>query len=55
MRPKFCSFDAMLFNVNLLIKTDSTVICIHCMLECVFYEPFSLQNCKFGRYFMLIG
>ena len=37
----FCSFGAMLFIVNLLIKTDSTVICVPCMLEHVSYDPFS--------------
>ena len=52
----FCSFGAMLFIVNLLIKTDSTgVFCVPCMPEHVCYEPFSLKNCRFGRYFMLIG
>ena len=51
----FCSFGAELFIINLLIKTDSTVICVLCMLEHICYEPFSLQNCRFGRYFMLIG
>ena len=45
----------MLFIVNLLIKTDSTIICVPCMLEHVRYEPFSLKNCRFGRYLMLIG
>ena len=39
----FCSFDAMLFIVNLLIEMDSTVICVPCMLEHVCYEPFSLK------------
>ena len=39
-----CSFGAMLFIVNLLIKTDSTVICVPCMLEHVSYEPFSLKK-----------
>ena len=39
----FSSFGALLFIVNLLIKTDSTVICVHCMLQHVCYEPFSLQ------------
>ena len=34
----FCSFGAMLFIVNLLINTDSTVICVPCMLEHVCYE-----------------
>ena len=29
----FCSFGAILFIVNLLIKTDSIVICVPCMLE----------------------
>ena len=42
-------FGAMLFIVNLLIKTDSTVICVPCMLEHVCYKPFSLQNYRFGR------
>ena len=51
----FCSFNAMLFIVNLLLKTDSTVTCVPCMLEHACYEPFSLKNCKFGRYLMFIG
>ena len=29
----FCSFGAMLLIVNLLIETDSTVICVPCMLD----------------------
>ena len=33
----------MLFSVILLMKTDSTVICVPCMLEHVYYEPFSLK------------
>ena len=41
----FFSFGAMLLIVNLLIKTDSTVIRVPCMLEHVCYEPFSLNNC----------
>ena len=36
-------------------KTDSTVICVPCMLEHVFYQPNSFKNCRFGRYLMLIG
>ena len=54
----FCSWGAMLFVVNLLIKTDSTVICVPFMLEHVCYEPFSLKNCRSGRYrryLVLIG
>ena len=51
----FCSFGAMLFIVNLLIKTDCTVISDPCMLEHVCYEPFSLKHCRFRRYLMLIG
>ena len=39
----FCSFGARLFIVNLLIKTDPTVICVPCLLEYVCYEPFSLK------------
>ena len=39
-----CSFGAMLFIVNLLIKTDSTVIYVRCMLEHVCYQPFSLKK-----------
>ena len=38
----------------LLVKTDSTVIYVPCMLEHVRYEPFSLKNCRFGKYLMLI-
>ena len=51
----FCSFGAMLFIVNLLITTDPTDICVPCMLEHLCYDPFSLQNCRFKRYLMLIG
>ena len=51
----FCSFGAMLFIVNLLVKTDSTVICVPCMLELVCYEPLSLKNCEFVRHRRLIG
>ena len=50
MSSIFFSFGAMLFTVNLLIKTDSTAICVPCMLEHVCYEPLSLKNCRFGRY-----
>ena len=55
MCPAFLSFGAMLFIVHLLIKRDSTVISVPCMLEHVCYEPFSLKTCRFGRYVMLIG
>ena len=55
MCPACCSFGAMLFIVNQLIKTNSTVICVPCMLEHVCYEPFALRNCRFGRYLMLIS
>ena len=40
MSPASCSFGAILLIVNLLIKTDFTVICVPCMLEHVRYEPF---------------
>ena len=40
----FCSFGAMSFIVYLLMKTDSTAICVPCLLEHVCYEPFSLKN-----------
>ena len=40
---QFCSFGTMLSIVNLHIKTDSTVICVPCMLEHVCYEQFSLK------------
>ena len=39
----FCIFGVILFIVNLLIKTDSTVICVSCMLEHVCYESFSIK------------
>ena len=51
----FCNFGAMLFIVNLLMKTDSIAICVPCMLDHVSYEPFSLNNCRFGISLMLIG
>ena len=51
----FCRFGAMLFIVNLLIKTVSTVICAPCMLEHACYEAFSFKNCRFGKHLMLIG
>ena len=54
MSSNFCSFGPMLFTVNMLIKTDSTVTCVPCMLEHVCYEPFSFKICRFGRYFLLI-
>ena len=51
----FVQHFAMLFIVNLLIKMDSTVVCVPCMLLHVGYKPFSLKNCTFGRYLILIG
>ena len=44
MCPAFLQFGAMLFVVNLLIRTDSTVICVPCMVGPVCYEPFSLKR-----------
>ena len=38
-----CFCNVMLFIVNLLVKTDSTVICVPYMLEHVCFEPFSLR------------
>ena len=35
--------QCLIFIVNLLIKTDFTVICVPCMLDHVCYEPFSLK------------
>ena len=54
MCPAFLHFGTMLFIVNLLIKTDSTVICVPCILEHACYEPFSLRNCRIGRYLYII-
>ena len=34
----FCCFGAMLFTVNLLMKMDSTVVYVPCMLEHVCYD-----------------
>ena len=51
----FRSVGAMSFIVNLLIKTDSTVICVPCIIELVCYETFSLKTCRFRRYLMIIG
>ena len=43
MSSIFCSFGAMLFVVTLLIKMDSTDICVLCMLEHACSKPFSLK------------
>ena len=41
MCPAFLQFGAMLVIVNLLIKSDSTVLCVSYMLEHVFCsKPF---------------
>ena len=40
----FCSFGTKLFIVNLLIKTDSIVICVPCILEHVCCEPVSFKK-----------
>ena len=45
----YCSFSAILFIVNLLMKTDYTVICVPCMLEHVCYEPFSFKNLQIWK------
>ena len=45
----FFSFGAMSFIVNLLIKTDSTVICVPRMLEHVCHEPFSLKKLQIWK------
>ena len=47
--PAFLQFWCNVI-VNLLIITDSSVICVPCMFEHVCYEPFSLKNYKFGKY-----
>ena len=51
----FCSFDAMLFIVNLPIKMDSTFICVPCMLEDASSEPFSLKKSQIWKYLILTG
>ena len=53
--PAFLQFWCNVVHCKLLIKTDSSAICVPCMLEHVCYEPLSLKNCRFGRYFMWIG
>ena len=45
----FCSLGAMLFIVNLLIRTDSNVIIVHCMIEHVCYEPFSFKKVQIWK------
>ena len=47
--PHFCSFGALLFIVNLLIKTDSIVICVSCMLDHVCHEPFSFKKLQIWK------
>ena len=43
------SIFVMLFIVNLLIKTDSTVICVLCRLENFCCEPFSLKKLQIWK------
>ena len=43
MSSIFAVFGTMLFTVNVLRKTDPTVICVHCMFEHACYEPVSLK------------
>ena len=45
----FWSFGAMLFIVNLLIKMDSTVICVPCMLEHVCSEQFFFKKLQIWK------
>ena len=45
----FCSFGVMLFIVNLLMKTDSTVFYVPCMLEHVYHEPFSFKKLQISK------
>ena len=45
----FCSSGAIFSIINLLVKTDSTVICVPCMLEHVCYEPFSLKKLQIWK------
>ena len=40
----FCSFGSMLFIVNLLVNTDSTVIYLPYMLGHVCYEQFCFKK-----------
>ena len=49
MSPAFSQFSAILFIVNLLIKMDSTVICVPCKLD---MSHFLKKISKFRRYFM---
>ena len=47
------SFGTMLFILSLLIKTDSTVICVPCMLQHVCYEPFSIKTLQIWKIFSI--
>ena len=49
MCASLLQFGAMLLIVNLLIKMDSTVICVPCMLEHVCYEPFSFKKLQIRK------
>ena len=49
----FCNFGAMLFVVDLLIKTDSAVTCVPYMLERFCYEPFSLKKFRIWKIFYI--
>ena len=55
MCKAFLQFWCNVINCKSAYETDSTVICVPCMLEHICYVPFSLKNCRLGRYLMLIG
>ena len=43
------NFYSFVFIVNLLIKTDSAVICVPCMFEHVCYEPFYFKKLQIWK------
>ena len=55
MCPAFLQFRFNVINCKSAYKNGFTVICVPCMLERVCYQTFSLKNCRFETYLMLIG
>ena len=61
MYPAFLQFWSNVFDcksayvINPLNGFHCYLTCVPCMLEHVCYQTFSLKNCRFRRYLMLIA
>ena len=54
MSSIFLQFWCNVIHCKSAYKNGSSIICVSRMLEHVCYVPFSLQNCKFGKYLIVV-